>query len=100
MYSSNSIVPHYANLNLISWCLTISNQLTSYEHSPRLTASINLLFPDAEAGEDCGEDFGGGYCACYRAEMVEDFAEVLGYEVAGEVGGQADYYAFYRGKGV
>ena len=30
--------------------------------------------------------------------MVEYFAEVLGYEVAGEVGFQAVDYAFYGGK--
>lgn len=46
----------------------------------------NRLLADAEAGEDGGEDFVGGDGAGDFAEVVEGFADVLGDEVAGEVG--------------
>lgn len=41
-----------------------------------------ILLSDAEAGEDGGEDVGGGDCAGDGAEMVDGFAYVLGDEVA------------------
>lgn len=41
---------------------------------------------DAEAGEDGGEDVGGGEGAGDGGEVVEGGAEVLDDEVAGEVG--------------
>ncbi len=44
----------------------------------------NRLFSDAEAGEDGLEDFGGGDGAGDGAEVVDDFAEVLGDEVAAQ----------------
>ncbi len=49
---------------------------------------INQLLADAEAGEDGGEDLGGGDLAGDLAEVVDGFAEVLGYEFAGEVLGE------------
>lgn len=45
---------------------------------------INVLFPDAEAGEDGVEDFLGGDGACYCGEVVFGFAQVVGQEVGGE----------------
>lgn len=45
---------------------------------------VNKLFSDAEAGEDGLEDFGGGDGAGDGAEVVDDFAEVLGDEVAAQ----------------
>ena len=42
----------------------------------------NKSFPDAEAGEDGGEDFGGGDFAGDCGEVVEGFADVLADEVA------------------
>lgn len=52
--------------------------------------SFPYCFPtslaDAEAGEDGGEDVGGGEGAGDGGEVVEGGAEVLGDEVAGEVG--------------
>ncbi len=41
------------------------------------------------------EDFGGGDAGGYGREVVDGFAEVLGDEVAGEVGAQAVDYARY-----
>ena len=41
------------------------------------------LLSDAETGEDGCEDFRGGDGAGDGGEMVEGFAEVLGYEVGG-----------------
>lgn len=43
-----------------------------------------ILLSDAEAGEDGLEDFGGGDGAGDGAEVVDDFAEVLGDEVAAQ----------------
>ena len=43
------------------------------------------LFSDAEVGEDVGEEVGGGDCAGEGGEVVECFADVLGYEVSGYV---------------
>lgn len=57
-----------------------------YHYNP---LCINELFADAEAGEDGGEDFGGGDGTGDGTEMVDGFAEVLGDEVAGEVGVEA-----------
>ncbi len=42
------------------------------------------LFSDAEAGEDGGEDFGGGDFGGDGSEVVDGFAEVECDEVAGE----------------
>lgn len=42
-----------------------------------------ILLSDAETGEDGCEDFRGGDGAGDGGEMVEGFAEVLGYEVGG-----------------
>ena len=50
----------------------------------RIRPTINYLLSDAEAGEDCGEDVLGGYCAGDFAQVVEGFAYVLGDEVARE----------------
>ena len=50
---------------------------------------INDLFTDAEAGEDGGEDVRGGEGAGDGGEVVDGGAEVLGKEVAGDVGAQA-----------
>ena len=47
------------------------------------------LFSDAEAGEDGGEDVGGGEGAGDGGEVVDGGAEVLGKEVAGDVGAEA-----------
>ena len=46
--------------------------------------SSPALFADAEAGEDGVEEVGGGDGAGDGAEVVEGFADVLGYEVGGE----------------
>lgn len=48
-----------------------------------------MSFADAEAGEDGGEDGGGGDGAGDGGEVVDGGAEVLGNEVAGEVGVEA-----------
>lgn len=55
--------------------------IVNYYHCNSLY--INKLFADAEVGEDVGEDVGGGDGAGDGAEVVEGFAEVLGYEVGG-----------------
>ncbi len=47
-----------------------------------------LSFTDAEVGEDVGEEVGGGDGAGEGGEVVEGFADVLGYEVAGDVGAE------------
>ena len=47
------------------------------------------LLADTEAGEDGGEDGGGGDGAGDGGEVVDGGAEVLGNEVAGEVGVEA-----------
>ena len=44
------------------------------------------LFADAEAGEDGGEEVGGGDSAGDEAEVVKGFADVLGDEVGGDTG--------------
>ena len=44
------------------------------------------LFSDAEAGEDGGEDLGGGDVAGDGGEVVDGGSERLGDEVGGEVG--------------
>lgn len=72
---------------------------SAYSTDIRLSISVSLrivcgFFPcgfsaslsDAEAGEDGGEDVGGGEGAGDGGEVVEGGAEVLGDEVAGEVG--------------
>ena len=46
-------------------------------------------FADAKAGEDGLEDVGGGDGAGDGGEVVDGGAEVLGKEVAGDVGAQA-----------
>lgn len=47
---------------------------------------INELFTDAEAGEDVGEDVGGGDVAGDCGEVVDGLAEVLGNEVCRKLG--------------
>ena len=39
-------------------------------------------FPDAEAGEDGGEDVGWGDFSCDFSKVVHTFADVLAYEVS------------------
>ena len=41
----------------------------------------HALLSDAEAGEDGLEQVGGGDGSGYGSEVVEAFADVLGYEV-------------------
>ena len=60
----------------------------------------NRLLADAEVGEDVGEEVGGGDGAGEGGEVVEGFADVLGYEVAGEVGPESlDGLAYGLGGG-
>ena len=47
---------------------------------------FSILFADAEAGEDGGEEVGGGDVADDGGEGGDDGAEVLGDEVAGDGG--------------
>lgn len=49
----------------------------------RVVRENRISFSDAEAGEDGCEDFRGGDGAGDGGEVVEGFAEVLGYEVGG-----------------
>ena len=56
----------------------------NYYHCNSL--GINGLFTDAEAGEDGGEDLGGGDVAGDGGEVVDGGSERLGDEVGGEVG--------------
>lgn len=51
--------------------------------------TTSRLFTDAEAGEDGGEDGGGGDVAEDGGEVGDGLAEVEGDEVAGEAGGEA-----------
>lgn len=53
----------------------------NYRHC--ISLCINELFTDAEAGEDGCDDFRRGDGAGDGGEVVEGFAEVLGYEVGG-----------------
>lgn len=48
----------------------------------------NRLFPDAEAGEDGGEEVGGGDVAGDGGEAGDGVAEVVGDEVGRESGGE------------
>ena len=50
---------------------------------------IRHLLADAELAEDVAEDFVGGNFTGDGAEVVEGFAEVLGYEVGRSAGGDA-----------
>lgn len=50
-----------------------------------LIVSNHHLLSDAEAGEDGGEDVGGGDGACDGSEVMDGFAHVLGYEVTAEI---------------
>lgn len=54
-----------------------------YHYKPLI---INDLFSDAEAGEDGGEDLGGGDVTGDGGEVVDGGSEWLGDEVGGEVG--------------
>ena len=59
-----------------------------------------LLFPDAEMLKDILEDGVGGDFAYDVGEVVDTLAEVLGNEVAGEVGGEAILHAVDSGEGL
>ena len=54
---------------------------------------INYLLADAEGGEYGLEEGVGGYGTGDGAEVVDGFAEVLGYQGGGEVCCQAFFYA-------
>ena len=58
------------------------------------------LFPDAEMLEDVLKDGVGGDFADDVGEVVDALAEVLGDEVAGEVGDEAVLHAVDGGEGL
>lgn len=59
-----------------------------------------LSFTDAEFLEDGLEEVGGGDGAGDGGEVVDGFAEVLGDEVAGDVGVNAGDYSLKGGCGM
>ena len=62
--------------------------------------ALQALFPDAEVLEDVLKYGVGGYLAYDVGEVVDAFAEVLWYEVAWEVHGEAILYAADSVEGV